>query len=255
VSEPPAGEHSVSRVRASDPRQPAGPLGRRTRGCPRRGPGRARRPGAARTAAGRIARAGAQLTGWADRWRPHLSDLPTEPTQLARVTDRFDDRPALWRAFDASARRAAEQDHPEHAQLRATADATRQAHQLAQRALAEARRERDVRLAPFGPIAWAPDPEGRLADLERDLAATSQQLTDARARITRLAAEPALRAQPPDLLAREHDAWRARHDAAREPARTAVPGPQNPAPAVRSPHPEDLRYLDSQRARDRSLPR
>jgi exodeoxyribonuclease V alpha subunit len=202
-----------------------------------------------------VARAGEQLDGWADRWRPHLPDLPTDPTQLARVADWFDDRLALWAAFDASARRAAEHDHPGHAQLRAAADAAGQAHEQVQCALAEARRERDVRLAPLGPIAWAPDPTGRLADLERDLAATRQQLTVARAGIARLTAEPALRAQPPDLLAREHDAWSARHDAAREPARTTVPGPQNPAPVVRSPHPEDLRYLDSQRATDRSLPR
>jgi exodeoxyribonuclease V alpha subunit len=152
-----------------------------------------------------VAHAGEQLTGWANRWWPHLPHLPAELTQLARVADWFDG-PALWTAFDASARRAAEHDHPGHAQLRAVADAARQAHEQAQQALAGARRERDVRLAPLGPIAWAPDPQGRLADLERDLAATSQQLTAARMRITRLSAESALRAEPPDLLAREHDA-------------------------------------------------
>jgi hypothetical protein len=43
----------------------------------------------------------------------------------------------------------------------------------------------------------APDPEGRLSCLERDIAATRQQLTDARARITTLKAEPAILALPP----------------------------------------------------------
>ena len=200
-----------------------------------------------------VARAGEQLDGWANRWRPHLPYLPTEPTQIARVADWCDDRPALWTAFDAAARLGAEHDHPEHAQLRATVLAACQAQEQAQRALADTRRERDVRLAPLGPLAWAPDPEGRLAELEHDLATTSQQLTDIRARIARLATEPAMFAQPPDLVAREHDAWRFHHDAIRERARTTVPGRQNPAP--RSPHPEDLRCLGSQRATDRSLPR
>src|SRR4051794_11658381 len=70
-----------------------------------------------------VACAGEQLTGWANRWRPHLPDLPTQPAQLAWVADGCDDRPALWTALDTAARRTAEQDHPEHAQLRATADA------------------------------------------------------------------------------------------------------------------------------------
>ena len=122
--------------------------------------------------------------------------------------------------------------------------------------LAEARRWRDERLASCGPIAWAPEPGARLADLERDIAAIGQQLTDARVRITGLTAEPALLAQPADRLAREHDAWRARHDVDRRAARTTVPGPQpGPTRAVRPPRPEDLRALDPQRGPDRSVPR
>ena len=214
------------------------------------GPGRL---GLRRTA---VARAGEQLISWAGRWRSHLLDLPTEATELAQAAGWFDDRPALWRTFDSAAGRSAERDHPEHAGLRAAADAAGHAHDDARRALAEARRRRDERLAPCGPIAWAPNPEARLAGLERDIAATSQQLTDARARITRLTAEPTLLAQPADRLAREHDAWRARHDVDRRAARTTVPRPQPvPTPAVRPPRPEDLRALAPQRSPDRSIPR
>jgi hypothetical protein len=214
------------------------------------GPGRL---GLRRTA---VARAAEQLTSWAGRWRPHLPDLPTEATELAQVAGWFDDRPALWRAFDTAAGRSAERDHPEHAGLRAAADAAGHAHDDARRALAEARRRRDERLASCGPIARAPEPGARLADLERDIAAIGQQLTDARVRITGLTAEPALLAQPADRLAREHDAWRARHDVDRRAARTTVPGPQpGPTRAVRPPRPEDLRALDPQRGPDRSVPR
>jgi len=203
-----------------------------------------------------VARAGEQLTGWADRWRPHLPDLPTEPRELARVADWFDDRPELWTAFDASARRTAEHDHPEHARLRATADAAHQAHEQAQRALAQARRRRDDRLAPSGPSPGCPSPEARLADLEHEIAATEQRLTDARTRIARLTTEPSLRTQSPDRRVHEHDTWRARHDADHRAARTTTPGPQpEPARAMRSPRPEDLRYLDPRRTPDRSIPR
>jgi exodeoxyribonuclease V alpha subunit len=182
--------------------------------------------------------------------------LPTDPTQLALVADGLDDRPALWTAFGTAARGTVEATNPEHARLCAAAETAQRAHDDARRALAEARRRQDERLAPIGPIAWAPDLPSRLADLQRNLAATHQQLTDARARITRLTAEPALLTQPPGQLAREHDAWRARHDVGRRTARTTAPGPQpEPNPTIRPPRPEDLSYLDPQRTPNRSIPR
>jgi exodeoxyribonuclease V alpha subunit len=170
---------------------------------------------------GAVARAGEQLTDWADRWRHHVPSLPTDPKNLAPVAGWFEDRPALWRALDASARQAAERAHPEHAQLRAAADAARHAAEQARRALAEASRRREERLDTLGPVAWAPDPAGRLTDLHRDIATTRQELTDARARIATLIAEPALLSQSPDRLNRERDAGRIGHDAERAARRTA----------------------------------
>jgi hypothetical protein len=69
--------------------------------------------------------------------------------------------------------------------------------------------------------AWTPEPEVRLADLERDIVATRQQLTDARARIATLKAErltipttePAQQAGPAEQLTQERNAWRARRSA------------------------------------------
>jgi hypothetical protein len=69
-----------------------------------------------------VSGAGQQLADWANRWRPHLPDLPADPRRIAQVAGWFDDRPALWAAFDAAARQAAERAHPERAALRATAD-------------------------------------------------------------------------------------------------------------------------------------
>ncbi|CCH90569.1 Conjugative relaxase TrwC [Modestobacter italicus] len=188
---------------------------------------------------GAVARAGEQLADWADRWRPHVPSLPTETGELAPVAGWFDDRSALWGAFAASARQAAEQAHPEHAQLRAAADTARHAAEQAIRALAEAGQRRDERLDPFGPAAWTPDPAGRLTDLQRDIATTRQELTDTRARIATLTAEPALLAQPADRLTREREAWRTRRTAGPEQRGSVRLGLTAPVPGV--PRPEEER--------------
>jgi exodeoxyribonuclease V alpha subunit len=187
-----------------------------------------------------IAHAGEQLAGWADRWRPHLPHLPTDAERLARVADRFDDRPALWRAFDITAHRAAERDHHENQTLHAAAEAAGRAGERARLALTDAHRRRQERLDPLGPIAWAPDPAGRLADLERHVATAQHELADAQARIARLASEPALLGQPPDRLTAARDAWHARRDTG-HPQRPAVtPGPASDWSGV--PRPESERH-------------
>jgi hypothetical protein len=177
------------------------------------------------------------LTAWADNWRPHLPTLPTDPDRIAQVTGRSDDRPALWVAIDASARRQAERGHPESRELRAVAGAAQCAHEQAPRAFAEARRGRDQRLARFGSTARAPDPTGRLAELERDVAADRQELTDVRAQITRLIAEPSLLAQSRDRLDREREAWRAGREAEQAAGRAGATSPTGRTPAVRVPPP------------------
>jgi hypothetical protein len=186
-----------------------------------------------------VARAGEHLTDWADRWRPHLPCLPTDPKDLAPVAGWFDDRPALWEALNTSARQAEEQAHPEHAHLRAAADAAQDAHEQARHAVAEATRRRDERLDPLGPVAFTPDPAGRLTDLERDIATTRQELTDTRTRIAALTAEPALLAQPPDRLTREREAWRTRRTAGPEQHGSVRTRPTAPVPGV--PRPEEER--------------
>ena len=157
----------------------------------------------------------------------------------------FDDRPALWRALDAAAHRTATAAHPENADLRAAAETARQHHGQARSALTEARRQRDQRLQHLGPAAWTTEPEARLAELEREIAAIRQKLTHARARGASLKAErpaiprtdPARQAQPADRLTQEHEAWRTRRNKARA-ARWARAGtPAASGSAIRRPPP------------------
>ncbi len=159
-----------------------------------------------------------------------------DPTDLAQVAGWFDDRPALWRALDASARRVAQHAHPEHALLSAAADPARHAAEQAWSALAEAHRRRDQRLRELEPAAWTREPEARLAELDRGVAATRQELVAARARIATLTAEPTVRARPADMLTRARDAWAIAHDAVRA-ARRAAGSAASPPGSTRSMRP------------------
>jgi hypothetical protein len=178
-------------------------------------------PGRLRLRRAAVTHARGQLADWADRWRPHLPQLPADPGPLAQLADRSDDRPALATAFGAVARRAAEHAHPEHAVLRAAADTGRHEHEQARQALTDAERRRNDEMGWFGALGRTPDPAGRLADLDRDIAADQHGLATARARIAQLQDLPALAGQPADRLAAEHAAWRAARDAERHLARSS----------------------------------
>jgi exodeoxyribonuclease V alpha subunit len=170
-------------------------------------------PGRLRLRRAAVTHAGAHLADWADRWRPHLPQLPADPGRLAQLADRSDDRPALAAAFGAAARHAAEHAHPEHAVLRAAADTARREHEQARSALTEAERRRNDEMSWFGALGRTPDPAGRLADLDRDIAADQHRLAAARAHIAQLQDLPALAEQTADRLAAARDAWRADRDA------------------------------------------
>jgi hypothetical protein len=192
-------------------------------------------PGRLRLRRAAIAHARAQLADWADRWRPHIPQLPADPEQLVRSADSSDDRPALTAAFDVAARRAAEHAHPGHAVLRTAADTARQAHERARGALAEAGRRHDDELSRFGALGRTLDPADGLAYAERDIAVATEELTAVRARLGRLATEPALLSQPADLLVRQRDIWHAGQGAYGVPRR---PAGLQPRPGINGPRPE-----------------
>jgi exodeoxyribonuclease V alpha subunit len=187
-----------------------------------------------------VASAGQQLADWANRWRPHLADLPTDPGRLSQLAGRLDDRPALWRAFDAAARRDAEGSHPECAALRAAAEASRHGQEQARRDMAEGRRSRNDRLRSFGVLAQTPDPVARLADLDRAIAATQHELATAQTRITLLQAESALLGQPRDRIAQEREVWRTRHRPGHDTSGSAILRLTAPVPGIPRPKTERL---------------
>jgi exodeoxyribonuclease V alpha subunit len=203
---------------------------------------------------GALARSTDRLTAWADRWRPHLPELPTDPGGLARLADRADHRPTLRAALDASARRAAAA-HPDLPALRVAAQAAFQEREQAGRALTSIRREQEAQCARLGSLAFLHYPDARLADTERYIATSHQGLADSRARIATLTAEPALRSQPPDRLDRERRAWRDRRDAARTAHRGDPPPDSGTDWGGRLPRPEDLRHRGHQRGHGRGVSR
>jgi hypothetical protein len=206
---------------------------------------------------GAVTHAQAELTAWADRWRPQLPDLPTDPQQIASVAGGFDDRPALWTGFDQAARRAAEAAHPGHAALAGAAATARAAADAARRALNDARREDADRAARFGHHAHTADPAPRLADAERDLTTTREQLAAARARIATLEAEPAYRARPAGRLTDQPTGRRPSRSLYGHTPSPAQPIPTSSAPdrGIRRPRPEDIRYLQHRADPDRGISR
>jgi exodeoxyribonuclease V alpha subunit len=191
-----------------------------------------------------------QLTRHAgpDRWRLYLPDLPADPVQLASLARWAYDPPALGSAFDAVARAEGERTHPERAAAHTTAVAARAALDQALRARSEASDRRLEQKRRFGLAGLVSDAARAMADLDRDLDATRERLTDLRRCITALTSEPVLLAEPPERLAAERDDWRVQREAAARPQRqlTAAPDPDSldvtlPGPgyqhALRTPGP------------------
>jgi conjugative relaxase-like TrwC/TraI family protein len=194
-----------------------------------------------------VGRAMDRLTAWADRWRPHVPELPTDPRELAKAASSGDHRPTRLAALDSSARRsAADPDLP------ALHEAARAAHhsiEQAGEALTRLRLQQGKRPGRLGSLALIQDPAARLAEADRHLVATHQQLTEIRARIGILTAEPALRSQPPDRLAKEHDAWQARRDAELTTGRSDLCFESEPEEHVRRrPRPDAHRQPSPHRA-------
>ncbi len=190
-------------------------------------------PGRLRLRRGAVTRAAEELTAWADTWRPCLPSMPTDPRQIATlavavavaVAVAADDPTRLQAAFDRHARRLAEQDHPEHAQLAATADATRAAHDRARRDLTDARRQHEIWIDGLGEAAQPLAAAAELAATDDAITAIRAELAAASSRIEQLRAESALLSLPGDRLARERDQWRARGDLERKASWRASPPP------------------------------
>jgi hypothetical protein len=126
---------------------------------------------------------------------------------------------ALHQAITSHAQHTAEQAHPDHRQLAATAQsATAAAHQAGDaRAAAVGSLSRQLdQLDQFGNLGYTDDPTRRLAETEHAAAILTVDLNRARERVGALRQEPAIRTLTPGRLQTERENWQAQRAQAQE---------------------------------------
>jgi hypothetical protein len=159
-------------------------------------------------------------TGEILEFAEYVGPFSARAAQIGRNLDRYErdwaaahpgesPGPALRRAWDA---RAWADGRPDKVIPRSGAEAAHAAGWAHERAQQVEDPPRD-QLARSGGLDRTPDAAGRLADVDRDIAAAEYELAGARARIAGLVADPALLGQPADRLAAAHEDWRTRHAA------------------------------------------
>jgi exodeoxyribonuclease V alpha subunit len=161
-----------------------------------------------------VTRASAQLTVWADAWRPDVTELPTSIDRLADRVLWFEDRPKLWATLDRAARGQAEHEDPDSVATMVAAEQAADVRQAASRAYRDADSHYEQALGRYGNLAHTEHPEQQLTRLETDLEATGREFTAAQATITGLLDEPTLRTLPAARITAERDTWRADRDTA-----------------------------------------
>jgi hypothetical protein len=149
------------------------------------------------------------LEQWSATWRPYVQSMPTDIDQVVRFATWFDDTPRHHADFDAYARTAAEQAHPEYSTVRQSAHDARKVERAALHTLRQTQQHYSVALQHYGALGHADDPAGRLADAERAIAVDETTLANARDRIAALRAEPTLRAKPGEIVDLAHAEWAA----------------------------------------------
>jgi exodeoxyribonuclease V alpha subunit len=170
---------------------------------------------------GDLRQARAHLQEWAQTWRPVLPQLAAGVDELAAAMP-YTATSVLHQAITSHAQHTAEQAHPDHRQLAATAQsATAQAHE-ADDARAAAAGSLSRRLDRFGSLAYTHDPTGHLAETEHAAAELSDQLRRAQECVGALRQEPAIRTLTPGRLHTERDNWQAQRAAAQEADRHAA---------------------------------
>jgi endonuclease/exonuclease/phosphatase (EEP) superfamily protein YafD len=112
-------------------------------------------------------------------------------------------------AFDEYARAQAEHTHPEHHALQQAAKDAEQRGRQVRRESSDLHSHLDARLLRYEALAYADDPEQRLAQTQRLVSDSEARLAATGRRIDRLTREPALASQAPGWLECQHDRWRA----------------------------------------------
>jgi hypothetical protein len=133
-----------------------------------------------------VNRANEALARWAVEWQPIIPTMPTRHAQIARFADRADHTASIYAAVEDYARRQAEARHPEHQRHIARAAAADRAAVQASGALYDTRARHRQELDYYGTIGHTEDPDKRLAQIGRQIAATEERLGDSRERIAHL---------------------------------------------------------------------
>jgi chromosome segregation ATPase len=159
----------------------------------------------------------AELTVFADRWRPVHSGLPTDPVDLARQVQWVQGR-HVREAIDAYVTRQVAQAHPEAADDRRVERAAWAAYETAEQNRIRLDNAMYRELRAHGHAALVSDPEGRLTTVTEQMAAVEKALQTATAAIDRLQNEPAIVTVTEGILNAEHSQWAANRAAQRDTA-------------------------------------
>jgi len=165
------------------------------------------------------------VAAWADRWRPLLPELPTDPDQLIEEAGRAVGgigQAQVRDAFGRGAEHATEQAHPEAHQVREQARVTALNATAAREALTGVEDDLVAKLRPYGRLAYQRDLGDALASVEADLAALTPHLDAATQKVQALIHAPEIRSLPAGRLGTERDQWASDRHAAQEAARAAA---------------------------------
>ena len=168
-----------------------------------------------------LRQARAHLQEWAQTWRPVLTQLPADVDELAAAMP-YTATSQLHEAITSHAQNRAEQAHPDHQQLRTTAQSTTAAAHEADQARSAAAGSLSRSLDGFGNLAYTSDPTARLAETEHAITKLTADLGRARERVGALRQEPAIRTLTPGRLQTERENWQAQRAKAQETHRHAA---------------------------------
>ncbi len=166
-------------------------------------------------------RARAHLQDWAQTWRPVLQQLPAGVDELAAAMP-YTATSALHQVITSHAQNTAEQAHPDHRQLAATAQSATAAAHEADDARTAAAGSLSRRLVGFGNLAYADDLTGLLTETEHAAAELTDQVRRAQERVGALRQEPAIRTLTPGRLQTEWENWQVQRAEAQEADRDAA---------------------------------
>ncbi|RHW23973.1 TrwC relaxase [Nocardioides immobilis] len=164
----------------------------------------------------------ADLTAFAQRWRPAVPDLPTDPAELAEQVRWLHGR-HVEDPINAYVARQVSDAHSDADQIRLAERDASAAYERAERARNQLDEARYAALRPYGRAGFARDAAGRLAAVADELAGVERELRTVSTRLNALESEPSVRTLPDGELVVERRRWAAdrvaRHETAAREAR------------------------------------